>query len=133
MPSPAVNDDMFDSMAFNAGAGSGLGKSTSYRSFGSLGGSGLDHDSVQSRESVVGVPVRCWYGLINISVEGHTLPRQQVASAFAVNKWELVLRQVMRRPKLVRPSLILPFLRSPGSTIILRRHVVDTLSMPSHT
>jgi len=57
MPSPSVNDDMFDSMAFNAGAGSGLGKSTSYCSFSSLGGGGLDHDSVQSRESVVGVPV----------------------------------------------------------------------------
>ena len=45
------------SMAFNAGAGSGLGKSTSYRLFGSLGRGGLDQDSVQSRESVVGVPV----------------------------------------------------------------------------
>jgi len=46
MLSPSVNDDMFDSMAFNAGAGSGLGESTSYRSFSSLGGVGLDHDSV---------------------------------------------------------------------------------------
>jgi len=42
MPSPPVNDDIFSSMAFDAGAGSGLGKSTSYRSFASLGGGGSD-------------------------------------------------------------------------------------------
>jgi len=46
MPSPSVHDDMFDSVAFNGGAGSGLGKSTLHCSFGSLGGVGLDHDSV---------------------------------------------------------------------------------------
>ena len=68
MPSPSVNDDLFDSMAFNAGAGSGLGKSTSYRSFGSLGGGGLDHDSVQSRESVVGVPVTTGPSLVLVLI-----------------------------------------------------------------
>ena len=48
---------MFSSLAFDAGAGSGLGKSTSFCSFASLSGGGFDHDSVQSRESSVGVPV----------------------------------------------------------------------------
>jgi len=71
MPSPSVNYDMFDSMAFNAGAGSGLGKSISYRSFGSLGGSGLDHDAVQSRESVVGVLVTTGPTLVLVRSHKH--------------------------------------------------------------
>jgi len=63
MPSPSVNDDIFDS--------SGLGKSTSYRSFGSLGGGGLDHDSVQSCESVVGVSVTTGPSLVLVRSHKH--------------------------------------------------------------
>ena len=86
MPPPSVNDDMFESMAFNAGAGSGLGKSTSYRSFSSLGGGGLDHNSVQSRESVVGVLVTTGPSLVLVLLENTSSWYQ---SPLLIRRWYL--------------------------------------------
>jgi len=67
-PPHPVDDDMFSSLAFDAGAGSGLGTSTLCRSFTSLSGGGFDHDSVQSRASLVGFPVTMGPSLVLVLI-----------------------------------------------------------------
>jgi len=91
MPPPhSVDDEMFSSLAFDAGAGSGLVTSTLCRSFASLSGGGFDNNSVQSRESLVRVPVtsppQSGAGTQNPSVEVYIV-RRALSSLGSICYW----------------------------------------------